>query len=64
MFEELKQFKTKHGHADVSTTDEDNRKLGQWVSNQRTEYKTSKYGTKQKSQGMCEERINQFESIR
>ena len=63
MFEELKLFKAKYGHADVSTTDEDNRKLGQWVSNQRTGYRNYKAGNKQKSGGMCEERINQLENI-
>jgi len=63
MFGELKRFKAKHGHADVSTRDEDNRKLGQWVHNQRSGYKKYKAGNKQKSGEMYKERIKRLESI-
>jgi hypothetical protein len=63
MFEELKLFKAKYGHIDVSKTDADNPKLGKWVSNQRQGYRNYKAGNKQKREGMCEERINKLESI-
>ena len=63
MFEELKLFKAKHRHTDVSTTDADNTKLGTWVKNQRQGYKNYKAGNKQKSKGMCEKRINKLESM-
>jgi len=63
MFEELQLFKTKHGHMDVSTRDAGNRKIGRWVSNQHHTYKQYKAGNKQKSEGICEERINQLENI-
>ena len=34
MFEELKMFKAKYGHADVPTSYSDNPKLRQWVHTQ------------------------------
>jgi len=35
MFEELRLFKVKHGHADLPQPYSDNPKLGKWVNNQR-----------------------------
>jgi len=63
IFEALCQYKAEHGHTDVPKTDADNQKLGRWVSKQRETYKYYKAGNKQKSKGMCEERINKLESI-
>jgi ribosomal protein L15E len=64
IFEELRLFKTKHGHANVpQTKDADNLKLGRWIHNQRQGYKNCKAGNKQKSRGICEERINKLENI-
>ena len=64
MFEELKLFKEKHGHADVSRRRyADNPKLGNWVRTQRQSYRNYKAGNKQKSDGICEERIIKLESI-
>jgi len=63
IFEELKQFKAKYGHTDVPRPNADNPKLGKWVSTQRQGYSSYKSGNKQRSQGICEERIQQLESI-
>ena len=35
--EELKEYKDKNGHCNVSTLDENNKKLGNWVMHQRGE---------------------------
>jgi len=63
MFEELKLFKTKHGHTNVPTKNADNPKLGNWIMTQRQQYKNFKAGNKQKNRAMCEKRINKLESI-
>eukprot|EP00957_Ditylum_brightwellii_P170343 12966008-Ditylum_brightwellii.AAC.1 len=39
MFDDLYAFKAQSGHCDVSTNDERNKSLGQWVSTQRVSYK-------------------------
>jgi len=63
MVEELKLFKEKHGHADASRKYAGYPKQGRWVNTQRQGYKNYKAGMKQKSQGICEERINKLEKI-
>jgi len=63
MFEELKQHKAQHGHADVCQRDADNSKLGRWVTSQRSGYKNYNAGKEQKSMRMTEERIHKLESI-
>ena len=50
-------------NVDVSTTDADYPNLVLWVNNQRYEYINYKtVGNKQKSNGICEDKINQLES--
>ena len=50
-------------HVDVSTKDADNPNIVSWVNNQRYEYINFKtVGKKQKSNGICEDKINQIES--
>ena len=50
-------------NVDVSTTYADNPNIVLWVNNQRYEYINYKtVGKKQKSNGICEEKINHLES--
>ena len=56
-------MKNEYGHVNVSTKDADNPKLLPWVNNQRYEYINYKtVGKKQKSNGICEQKINQLEN--
>ena len=46
-FKELKEYKEKHNHCNVSTKDKANKELGTWVHNQRTKYKNEKLSPEQ-----------------
>lgn len=46
-FKELKEYKEKHNHCNVSTKDKANKALGTWVHNQRTKYKNEKLSPEQ-----------------
>eukprot|EP00957_Ditylum_brightwellii_P140580 10710205-Ditylum_brightwellii.AAC.1 len=50
MFDELNAFKEQNGHCNVSTNDERNKYLGQWVSNQRVSYKKNALRSNRKQQ--------------
>ena len=67
MFEKLKDYKKTHGDINMRTPEEfiHNHKLGRWVGNQRLYYKHYKAGNRNKRtcRGMCQERIDKFESI-
>ena len=45
-FEQLKAFKVEHGHCNVSEYDADYKKLGNWVTKQRTQYRFRNEGKK------------------
>ena len=53
-FEQLKLYKSKHGHCNVPRKNDKNQQLATWVKNQRTQFKQSK---------MSEERINMLNTI-
>ena len=59
-FEELVEYKTRFGNCRVPRRYSTNAKLGQWVMNQRAQYKLSREG---KSCVMTEERIQELESV-
>ena len=44
---QLKEYKDKNGHCNVSTLDRDNKQLGKWVHNQRTKYKNEELSPEQ-----------------
>jgi Helicase associated domain len=58
-FNELKEYKKKHGNCRVKVT---NRDLGSWVHNQRKGYMYYMIGDKRKM-GMTQDRIEKLESI-
>jgi len=59
-FNELKAYKEKYGRTNVPNKYEENKELGRWVSNQRTEYKKFKKNGKAK---ITKERIEMLNSI-
>jgi len=63
MFEQLKLFKPKCAHQNISIPYADNPKLGRWVNVQQRGYKNYKLGNKRRSHGMCEERIKKLERM-
>jgi hypothetical protein len=54
---ELKEYKRKHGHCNVSVHDPENKQLGMWLSTQRQAYKGKGSGR------MTDERIKVLESL-
>mmetsp|Transcript_4241 Transcript_4241/g.4858 ORF Transcript_4241/g.4858 Transcript_4241/m.4858 type:complete len:100 (-) Transcript_4241:21-320(-) len=62
-FEELKLYKAKCGHTNVPQSYTDQPNLERWVRNQRQGYRNYALGNKQKSQGMCKERVIKLDSI-
>ncbi|GFH61995.1 hypothetical protein CTEN210_18471 [Chaetoceros tenuissimus] len=59
-FEKLKEFKTQQGHCNVPREHEPIKSLGNWVHQQRTEYKLMLEGAKSQ---MTEERVEKLESL-
>ena len=53
-YDQLKQYKAKHGNCNVSSHDRINENLGLWVMSQRSAYKNSK---------LSKERIEKLRSI-
>ena len=56
--DELKEYRMKHGHCNVSVHDPDNKQLGMWLSTQRQAYKGKGSGK------MTDTRIQVLESLR
>ncbi|GFH61992.1 hypothetical protein CTEN210_18468 [Chaetoceros tenuissimus] len=59
-YEQLKEFKTEHGHCNVPQHYESNKALGKWVSAQRQEYNLMSKGLKS---SMTDERVAKLESL-
>eukprot|EP00985_Skeletonema_marinoi_P012441 scaffold6003_cov126-Skeletonema_marinoi.AAC.1 len=57
---ELKAFKEEHGHTNVPSVYPTNPQLGNWVKEQRTQYRLKKEG---KQSSMTNERIRELEAI-